>query len=424
MKSTTSWEDVKGATYPAFQGDMKADVVIVGGGLAGAFSAYLLAEAGKKVVLLEKERLGEGYTACTTAFLTQSIDTDTADLIRLFGKVEAKEILTSHQTAIDLIEAIAKREQIDCDFTRCSNFIYANAQKDLKDLALEAGALTDLGIALTLSEKGMDLGIPNAGYIEICNQAKFHPLKFLFGLASAAEKAGATLFEKSEVKKLEKLDGGRQKVITETGSIECDYVVVATYKPFNNPLSLFFKKGSYLSYVLELKVRGMKLREGIYEDTENPYHYFRIDPQGEAFRVIIGGQDHRQDIPVSEDKNYAALTDYADSLFPPENREITRQWNGIILEPIDGLPTIGQIDEDHVLYALGFSGNGMTYSAVSALIFRDIVTGNDNSLIRLYHPRRTMGVKKLATKAKDYAEEFVKGALKTTLTQKKKTKKK
>jgi glycine/D-amino acid oxidase-like deaminating enzyme len=423
MKTVTSWEDIPRKEYGSFKGEMKADVVIVGGGMAGVFSAYLLSEAGKKVILLEKDRLGNGYTLCTTAFLTQSIDIDTPDLIKLFGKAGAQEILASHQTAIDLVEAIVKREKINCDFTRCSNYIYANSEKDLKALAEEAKALSDLGIKITLSEKGKDLGIPNAGYIEICNQAKFHPLKFLTALAACAEKNDAQIFEQTEAIKLEKMEKDRQKVITKNGSIEAEYVVVATYKPFNNPLSLYFKKGSYVSYVLEMEVRDMNLKEGTYEDTENPYHYFRVDPMKNYSRVIIGGEDHRQDIPVNEDKNYAALIEYADSLIPPSNRKITKQWDGIILEPVDGLATIGQIGEEHVLYALGFSGNGMSYSAIAALIFRDVITGSDNSLIRLYHPRRHIGVKKLATKAKDYTEELVKGAFKTALTQKKKPKK-
>lgn len=424
MSIPTAWADAEGPEYGSFQGEMKADVVIVGGGMAGVFAAFMLTEAGKKVILLENDRLGSGYTMCTTAFLTQSIDTDTDDLIKLFKKSGAKEILTSHQTAIDLVESIIKREKIDCDFMRCSNFIYANTEKDLKTLAQEAKALMDLGIKVSLSEKGEDLIIPNAGYIELCNQAKFHPMKFLYGLAERAEKSGAQLFEETEVKELKTIEGGRQKVITDNGEIEADYVIVATYKPFNNPLSLYFKKGSYVSYVLEMEVNGMDLKEGTYEDTENPYHYMRVDKMKGYDRVIIGGQDHRKDVPVDEDKNFNALIEYADTIIPPENRKITKQWNGIILEPVDGLATIGQINEDHVLYALGFSGNGMTYSAISALIFRDVITGSDNYLVRLYHPKRHLGVKKLATKAKDYAEELVKGAVKTSLSERKKGKKK
>ncbi len=423
MKSVTSWEDISHKLYPPYLGSTTADVVIVGGGMAGVLSAYLLAQAGKKVVLLEKDGLGSGFTVCTTAFLTQSIDTETSKLIKLFGKQQAKEILASHLSAIDLIEALQKKENISCDFTRCSNYIYANTDKDLKYLAEEAEALINLGIPVRLSEKGEGLGFKTSGYIEVGNQAKFHPMKFLFGLAEKAQKLGAQIFEKSEALKLETLEMGRQRVVTKDGSIDADYVVVATYKPFNNPLNLYFKKGSYVSYVLELAVKGMDLKEGTYEDTENPYHYFRVDPLGENWRVIIGGQDHRADVKISKDKNFNALIEYADTLFPPKNRTITKQWDGIILEPVDGIATIGQINEDHVLYTLGFSGNGMTYSAISAMIFRDVISGSENSLVPLYHPRRHMGIKKLASKAKDYTEELIKGAVKTSLTQRKKPRK-
>jgi glycine/D-amino acid oxidase-like deaminating enzyme len=421
MNSPTSWEDAKYIPYASFEGkgEIKADVVIVGGGLAGIFAAYFLTRAQKKVILLEKSTIGSGYTACTTAFLTQSIDTDTSDLINLFGKAKAKLILNSHMTAIDLVESIVKNEKIDCEFKRCSNYIYANSNKDLKYLAEEADALISLGVDVNLSEKGEDLGIPNCGYIEMRNQAKFHPMKFLYALAQRAEAGGAQIFENSEVTKLETFEGGRQRVWVGENWVDADHVIVATYKPFNNPLNLYFKKGTYVSYVLEMEVKNLKLRDGTYEDTENPYHYFRVDGN----RVIIGGEDHREDIPVDTEKAFGALSGYADTIIPKENRTITKEWNGLILEPIDGLPVIGQINEDHVYYALGFSGNGMTYAIISGMIFKDVITGSDNSLIPLYHPRRHMEVKTLATKAKDYAEELIKGAVKTSITQKKNKKK-
>jgi glycine/D-amino acid oxidase-like deaminating enzyme len=408
MDPTTWSEGYAHDPYPPLGGMKTADVVIVGGGLCGVLSAYLIAKAGKKVILLEKGTLGSGMTMCTTAFITQSLDTDPSDLIKIFTKKGAQEILSSHQEALELIEKIIKEEKIECEYSRCSNYIYANSHKDLKTLAEEGEALIDLGIEVKMVENGSDLGIPNAGYIEIKNQAKFHPLKFLLAVAKRAEKYGAQIYENSEALKREKTEAGMQRITTKEGVVEAEWAIIATYKPFNNPLSLFFKKGSYVSYVMELELKGLELKDGTYEDTHNPYHYFRVDGN----RVIIGGEDHRQDIPVRASKNFKALREYSDSIIPRGNRTIRRRWSGIILEPVDGIASIGPINTEKVLYALGFSGNGMTYSGIAAMIFRNFVVGKNSDWMAIYHPRRHLKLKALALKFRDYSQELLGGALK------------
>ncbi|MES2215807.1 MAG: FAD-dependent oxidoreductase [Patescibacteria group bacterium] len=152
MKTPTLWATTAQLpTYPALTKDAKADVVIIGAGLTGILSAYLLAKEDRKVVILEKNTVAEGATHLTTAFLTEVLDTDMRKLIATFSAETAKKIIASHGAAIDLIEKISLEEKIDCDFKRCSNYFYAHKDEAFGTLLAEYDAMRELGIDAVLS---------------------------------------------------------------------------------------------------------------------------------------------------------------------------------------------------------------------------------------------------------------------------------
>ncbi len=408
----TTWDEIKIKSYPALTGPLSIDIAVIGGGLCGALSTYLISKSDKKVALIEKDTIGSGATGATTAFLTQSIDTDFTDLITMLGEEKAELVTDSHRDAIDCIERIIKEENIDCDFVRCSNYIYTDTEKDIAMLRKEYEAMKKLGVHAAFKKFG-DLGITNTAYIEVFNQAKFQPLKFIRGILDAAEKNGALIFEQTEAREI--FDGHR--IHTPLGDIRAGWIISATYEPFKNPPGLFFKKGMYVSYVYEITLKHSDIVEGTYEDTDNPYHYFRVDKQKNSTRVIVGGEDHRQDIPVDIEKNFKALREFIDTTFPNKEYAVVRQWSGPILEPIDGLAFIGSDKEKRTLYALGFSGNGMTYSAIAATLFRDIILGKDNPWISLYRADRISSLKSLALKGRDYIEELFRGAIRNSVSE-------
>jgi glycine/D-amino acid oxidase-like deaminating enzyme len=434
----TAWNDDRRVmAYSPLRADCKADVVIVGGGLTGMLSAYLLSYEGKKVIVLEKGLIGGGVTSLTTAFLTASIDTDFADLIKDFGEHDARLAIQSHQKAIDLIERIVQEHKIHCDFVRCSNYIYANSAKEGKALKKEYDAARKLGVNAQLvpspsSKNGEhSLGFRTFGYIDIRKQAKFHPLKFLNALSVILSRRGVRIFEKTTVTEIdartreEKLHPYIVKTAKHTA--RADAVLVATYEPFNKPLSLYFKKGTYTTYIIEGLIKNLPIRPGTYEDTENPYHYLRIDslpvPVGRPTKnprvhFLAGGEDHRSDLHVNPERNFNALIEYLDTTLGKDNYMIQRRWTGPILEPIDGLASIGPITKgESVMYALGFSGNGMTYSGITAMLFHDMVLGKKNAYAHLYDADRWPGFRALITKGKDYSGEMIHGAVKNVLTQ-------
>jgi glycine/D-amino acid oxidase-like deaminating enzyme len=407
-----TWQDQRPLkAFPKLNANLNCDVVIAGGGLAGILSAYLLAKKGYSVALLEADRLLSGATQYTTAFLTQIYDTDTADSIKIYGTNKTKLIWESHGEAINLIERIAKEENIDCEFTRCSNYSYGNSEEDFKLLKEESKAMKSLGFRVALKNKN-DLNFRNYGYIETMNQAKFHPIKFAQGVVSRLEEMGVEIFEKSPV---EKISGkGPVKAGTKYHSVKAMWAITATYDPLNNPKETFGKKGMYVSYVFEVQVPKGIFKEGIYEDLENPYHYFRIDRMGSHDRMIIGGEDNRKEIEFRKQKNFNALSDYLSQIMEGKKYRIAKKWSGYILEPSDGLPLIGEF-RPHQLIATAFSGNGMTYSAISAMMLRDALIGKKNRWAPVYNPVRTPTLKQLLVKARDYGEEFIKGAARNTL---------
>ena len=241
--------------------------------------------------------------------------------------------------------------------------------------------------------------------MEIPNQAMFHPIKFGNALAMLAEKAGAKIFTNSKVLTIENLTAK-----TLTGEVKAQDIIIATYRPITNE-GTHFKKGLYDSYVYELEIKKGIISEGMYLDMHNPYHYFRVDDYGHNSRMVLGGEDHRRAIKINPEKNFKALGEYAQKLLPVGSFKIIKRWQSGVLEPSDGLPLIGAI-KPHVFAATAFSGNGMTYAALSGLIIRDLIIGHTNPYIELYDPKRTLKIKALLIKGRDYTVEFLGGAFK------------
>jgi glycine/D-amino acid oxidase-like deaminating enzyme len=196
--------------------------------------------------------------------------------------------------------------------------------------------------------------------------------------------------------------------------VHAQNVIVTTYLPFNNPKPTHFKKGVYQSYVVEVHTSRMQIPEGIYWDTHRPYNYFRIDRRADGDRIIVGGADHRKELPVSRKKCFRALERYLKGVLGDTPYTIIRTWSGPIIESSDGLPLIGEY-APHRYLATAFSGNGMTYSMVAAILFRDVLTGVKNPWKDLYDPKRSLKPYRLLIKGRDYLQEFFGGAVRTML---------
>lgn len=409
---TPLWlSDIHYSPAPQLQTDTQADVLIIGSGLTGVSAAYFLSTTGKKVIVIDKADISKSTTAYTTAFITYMIDTPLSELIHMFGIEKAQMVWESGNKAIQTIEDIVHKEKIDCEFMRCSEYLYALKKDDLRTLEKEYTAAKTCDVRLVF-HKGDHALFSDFGYLEFPKQAKFHPLKYLLALRHIAAKNGVGFFDNTEALSIKGADP--IVITTPKGTIHADKALIVTYDPFNHPLQLFGKKGIYNTYVLAGQIPKGQLHEGLYLDTQNPYHYIRVDSKEEYDQLIIGGEDQRHEVPTDDKKQFAALSTYLHQTFSGVAFRKTHQWKGFILESTDGLAYIGRMDENRWV-AMAFSGNGMTYATIAGLMARDFVLGEKNPWEELYDPLRTPNIYQLFEKGKDYIEEFFNGAVKNTL---------
>jgi glycine/D-amino acid oxidase-like deaminating enzyme len=415
MKETKpTWHDVLHDVklHSKLEKNIACDVLVIGGGIAGATTAYLLAKAGKDVVLIEKGSLKDTVPSYTTAFLTSIIDTDLHDLEKMMKKGGVRKVISSGEEAIREVEKIINEENINCDFKRVPHFSFARTEDGLERFREDASLLQSLGFEAKMVA-GFLFTFETLGAMEMKHQAKFHPMKYLLGLREAFLKYGGKIFENTEAEEILNRGNGMMKIVTTDALISAKYVVMATHSPMIRPWWYMLKQGTYESYICELQIPKGLIHEGLYEDDDNPYHYFRIDAgEGNSDRMIIGGEDHRTEIKISPDKSFGALKEYIDDLLPKVPYKIVREWSGPIIESTDGLPLIGRISKKHPnqFVATSFSGNGMTYGTLSGMLISDLILGRKNIYEKIYEPSRPFSLTDVLIKGRDYIGEFFSGA--------------
>lgn len=411
---TKSVGDIR--NYPALQGELSVDVAVIGGGLTGVSAAYLLHKNGKKVALISDGEATQSTSAYTTGFLTTGLDTSLSNLVQMFGPDRAKAIWKSGDTAISLIEETIRSEKIECEFMRCSQFTYARTESEWEEIQAEAKWARTFGFEVVTHKGDGPLPFKHVGYMEIKNQAKFHALKYILALKERLAADGVCIFDHTAATGI-KRKGEVLVVSTAAASVRAADVVIATYYPFTKPWKLFAHTASYMTYIFELILPTGTLPEALYQDMGNPYHYFRIDRENGYDRMIVGGEDHRKDVPVNPEKNYHALRNFVDKLLPGVPFKENLRWKWGVIEPLDGLPYIGALGSDpHQYIVTGLSGTGITMSRIAAEIITDSILGKKNEWFELFRPERIPTPYQLWKKLKDYGQEFFGGAIKNTFT--------
>ncbi len=403
MKSLWIEDYVAPRTYPKLEAKVEAEVCVIGGGITGIMAAYYLGRAGKKVILVEGGSLGFGESGYTTAFITYIVDARLNDLRHRFGDTKAALVWKSGEEAIDEIERIVREENIDCEFVRTPVKIFAAKKEDVKALKKEEELAKRYGFPLVTNEGSEQFPF---GYATAPRQAKFHPRKFLLGVAHAAERYGVKIFENSPVITFTGKEGNT--VGTEEGSVTAHEIVEATHSTIDHPVEVPSRLEANRSYVIETRIRSGLFTEGIYWDTEDPYHYFRVDPKGEYDRLILGGEDHKTGNKTDADSHYLNLETYLRALLRGEAYTVHRRWSGQILETSDGLPFIGRsLTNSHHLIATGYGGNGMTFGVIAAQTITSLIKGEEALFGDLYSPKRFGGVPSILGLAWRFFMNFV-----------------
>lgn len=275
--------------YPSLLKNLKVDVAIIGGGIAGITSAYLLKKAGKKVAVIESRKIVEGVTGYTTAKITSLHDIIYKYLIDSFGKENAYLYGKGQEEALKLITTLVKEQKIDCDFVRSSAYTYTQKEQYLKDIQKEVEAAQSLRLPASFV-KDTDLPFPILGAVKFSNQAYFHPRKYLLALAKLVDGKGSFIFENT--KALDVKDLSPCEIITDKGIIKAKDVIVATHYPIvNKGMPYVPKLTPKRSYVLALKIKR-KVPEGMFITLETPFFSIRPQNSEKGDILIITGNEH------------------------------------------------------------------------------------------------------------------------------------
>lgn len=391
MKSV--WEkEVEIGKRESLEGDLEADVAVIGAGMAGILTAFALKCQGKNVVVLEADRIGSGQTGKTTAKITAQHGLIYHKLIRHYGVEKAAVYARANKVAIDAFEWIIKERKIDCQFKRVPAYLYSTT--DDKKLKQEVRAAEALGIRAHFT---METELPFEVKGAVCfeDQAQFQPLMFLKEIAKELK-----IYEKTEVMGVK-----GHRIETEKGNVTAEHIVFATHYPITNiPGFYFLRQHQERSYVLAIS--GVKKPEGI---------YYGIDKKGISFRstekaLLLGGSGHR----TGENKKggaYEELKKAADQYFP--DHEERARWSAQDCIPHDSIPFIGKysIFRPYWYVATGFQKWGMTSSMLSAIIICDRICGRDNPYGRFFKPQRLHFFASLGPLLQDVGKS-IKGLLK------------
>lgn len=368
-------------TYPRLErDDLHVDVAVVGGGITGTTAALLLKLAGKKVAVIEARTIGSGVTGGTTAHLTQAIDTRYQAIESKFGREGARLVAESSRVAIEQIAAFCARFEIECQFEKVPGYLYTEHDTQVDELKGELEAAHRAGLPVEMA--AVPLPFTASAGIRFDDQAQFQPMAYVSALAAQTHGDGSHVFEQTRVLSVD--EGEPCRVHLDNGSsLSADRVILATHAPLNRVL-LQTKVAHYRSYVVSGPVE--RAPSGLFWDTEDPYHYVRTHRGAGGIQLIIGGEDHKTGQESDTETPFERLTDYAArwGLTKP-----THRWSAQVIEPVDGLPFIGEnANSERVYVATGYSGNGMTFGTIAAQILSDACLGAENPYSTLYEATR------------------------------------
>lgn len=351
--------------------NIETEVAVIGAGMTGILTAYLLQEAGRKVIVLEADRIGSGQTKNTTAKITGQHGRIYSQLTKEYGVECARLYARANEVAIAAYERIIEKNHIECHFERLPSYLYSTSDK--KALEEEAGLAASFGIPAYYTEES-ELPFAIAGAVCFENQAQFHPLEFLKALSE-----DLTIYEQTKV-----LSVKGHCIDTSKGKVMAEHIVFATHYPIINlPGFYFVRQHQERSYVLAIsnveKLHGM---------------YYSMDQEGLSFRMegdvlLLGGGGHRTGKKAVYGKEGYGFLRNAAGQYYPGHKEIAH-WSAQDCLPHDKLPFIGRysVFQPYWYVATGFKKWGMTAAMLSAMILCDQIYGVDNPYEKLFTPQR------------------------------------
>lgn len=373
--------------YPPLKEDIEVDVAIIGGGIAGITTGYLLSVEGVKTALIEADRILMGTTGHTTAKITSQHELIYDKIQTQVGRELARQYAGANEAAIRLIEKIASEKAIDCDFTHQDAYVYTQQDKYIVKIQDEVNTALELGIKADYLEN-IPINIPVKAAIRFKNQAQFHPRKYLLALAKEIIKKGNAIYEQSRAIDIEK--NGAYTIATGQGKrIRAGKVIIASHYPFlNKPGAYFTRLYVERSYIIAVKAKE-EYPGGMYINAEEPVRSLRSMATDAGELILVGGGKHKAG-QGEEDTNtyYRSLMEFAKQQFHVE--EIPYRWSAQDCMTLDGIPFTGHFTSDtpDLYIATGFGKWGMTNATASAIILRDLIVHGTSPWKDVYSPSR------------------------------------
>lgn len=366
------WEiGVEKKEFDSLSGDIEADILVVGGGMAGILVAYFLRNEGYNPVVVEADRIGNGATRGTTAVLSAQHDIPYTSLAKIQSEEYAKKYLEANLWAVEKFREMAKN--IDCDFEEAPSYMYS--VNDREKMQQEVEFINSLGYKAEFADK-IPLSFEVAGAVKFPNMAQFHPLKFLQAIAK-----DLTIYENTRVTKIK-----GNVAYTDNGKITAKKIIITTHFPIVDMYGLYFAK-MYQDKSYVLAIEHKNIGATLISDEENGY-YFRS--YGDL--LLIGGGDHRTGFSGG---GYSEVEDFVSTYF--KDSKVKYAWSNQDCVTLDNTAYIGKYSKfmDNVYVATGFNLWGMTTSMLAGKILADMISGRENEYQEIFCPHRSMMRKQL-----------------------------
>jgi glycine/D-amino acid oxidase-like deaminating enzyme len=381
--------------YPRLHADARADVVIIGGGVTGALVAHALVGAGFDTIVVDKREIGWGSTAASTALLQYELDVPLVELRDTIGREHADRSYLACCDAIERLAAIVATLPDDVGFRRSESVYLTAHRRDVRAQSKELEARREIGLAVEWAgrdELRARYGIRDrAGAVVSAVGAEVDAYALAHSLFAAAVRSGARVFARTNVESVEPSAGGVTVAVEGGATLSARHAVFASGYETKD----FLGRRSPAKLVSTFAVasepgtvpRQWEDHPAVMWERARPYLYLRRTPEG---RVIIGGEDERFRSPHHRDalvvRKAKRLVERYRELFGDDARfDAAFAWAGTFGETKDGLPFIGAHSKwPSCQFALGYGGNGITFSVIAAEVIRDALLGRANPLAELF----------------------------------------
>ncbi len=369
------WQnDTKLKSFEKLEGNnIKTDVLIIGAGLTGILSAYMLKQKNIDCVIAERDRVFGKTSSHTTAKITYQTGLIYDRIIKNYGIQKAQMYFNANKKAFDEYKRICKN--IDCDYEVKDNYVYSINNR--AKLEKEIDALSKIGYTADFC-RTPNIPIKTAGAVCFKNQAQFNPMKFAEGIIK-----GLKIYENTPVIEIK-----NNTAITDCAKISANAIIVATHFPFINTHGAYFLKlYQHRSYALALT--GVNKIDAMYVDESNKGFSFR----GYKDYLILGGGGHRTG---KNNSNIKELYDLAENIYP--HSKTAFEWAAQDCMSLDGIPYIGRYSSktNNLYVAAGYNKWGVIGSMAGAEILSDMISGDVNKDYEVFNPSRSILMPQLA----------------------------